>query len=102
MATTIAYVVALPDCDYHKMQGKHVPARYDGATHQGPWANMCGDCFALHGVGLGLGVGQALEVVSTDNEAERNKAHEISNALAIGDYERAEEIIGDGDIFEYL
>lgn len=30
----------------------------DGATKQGPWANMCPKCAAAYGRGLGTGVGQ--------------------------------------------
>lgn len=33
----------------------------DGKTRMGPWANMCPSCFQTHGVGLGLGKGQAYE-----------------------------------------
>jgi len=46
------------ECDICKSsigdQGRFV----DGRTKGGPWANMCMDCFATHGVGLGLGRGQ--------------------------------------------
>lgn len=35
-------------------------AEYDGKTVFGPWANMCHAHFEAHGVGLGLGKGQAL------------------------------------------
>jgi hypothetical protein len=38
-------------------------AKYDGKTIMGPWANMCSDCFAENGIGLGLGMGQELIVV---------------------------------------
>ena len=38
-------------------------AKYDGKTVMGPWANMCSDCFAENGIGLGLGMGQELIVV---------------------------------------
>lgn len=30
----------------------------DGKTSFGPWANMCGTCHDLYGVGLGIGKGQ--------------------------------------------
>lgn len=33
----------------------------DGRTKQGPWAIMCLTCFGSHGVGLGVGRGQAYE-----------------------------------------
>lgn len=33
----------------------------DGKTRMGPWANMCLACYAVHGRGLGVGVGQYIE-----------------------------------------
>lgn len=54
-------VRTIPDCDlcFH-FDKKKVPAAYDGATRQGPWANMCESHFAAYGIGLGTGVGQRL------------------------------------------
>jgi len=49
-------VSSLPSCDFCGNT-----ARYDGKTHQGPWANMCPTCFKKYGVGLGLGRGQLLK-----------------------------------------
>jgi len=37
---------------------KHPPAYVDGKTIDGPWANMCISCWATHGIGLGIGLGQ--------------------------------------------
>ncbi len=57
----VAHVTELPSCDIHRLtRDKVVPARYDGATRQGPWAYMCDGCFMTHGVGLGVGRGQRL------------------------------------------
>jgi len=57
-------VASLPKCDVHiayRLAGAGtVLARYDGATTEGPWANMCQDCFNWKGVGLGTGRGQLL------------------------------------------
>jgi hypothetical protein len=56
-------VAVIPDCDIHKYvlhDEIPVPAKYDGKTKRGPWANMCEECFQVHGVGLGLGRGQEL------------------------------------------
>lgn len=33
----------------------------DGATRQGPWANMCMSCHRIYGHGLGTGRGQQYE-----------------------------------------
>lgn len=61
--STEAYVPELPPCDLHHLQrNTTVPAKYDGKTRQGRWAYMCEACFAVHGVGLGLGRGQRLIV----------------------------------------
>lgn len=61
---TVAKVTKLPTCDFCALNGDTtVPAQYDGATRQGPWANMCVTHFTLYGRGLGLGVGQRYEVV---------------------------------------
>ena len=48
-------VAVLPKCDFCVR-----PARYDGKTRMGPWANMCEIHFRSCGVGLGLGRGQEL------------------------------------------
>lgn len=57
----VTFVAELPPCDIHGLtRDTVVPARYDGATRQGPWAYMCDGCFTTHGVGLGLGRGQRL------------------------------------------
>ena len=56
-------VQELPPCDIHMMQRQQrVAASVDGKTTQGPWANMCDDCFAAYGIGLGLGRGQRLRL----------------------------------------
>lgn len=59
-------VAKKPNCDICKyVEGKDgVEADYDGATTQGPWANMCERHFQSHGVGLGTGRGQRLVVAS--------------------------------------
>lgn len=62
---TVAVVDEPPNCDIHEHLYHVVfPAQFDGATTLPgrPWAYMCAPCFAKHGVGLGLGVGQELVV----------------------------------------
>jgi len=59
---TVAKVRELPKCDFCKMDGVDKPAEYDGKTYPGPWAYMCKEHFLEHGIGLGLGRGQKLEV----------------------------------------
>jgi hypothetical protein len=55
-------VDALPACDICAMVGDTHEAQYDGKTTAGPWANMCDEHFAIHGIGLGTGLGQRLVV----------------------------------------
>lgn len=45
----------LPKCDFCGD-----PARYDGKTVMGPWADMCAKHWKLYGIGLGTGRGQEL------------------------------------------
>jgi hypothetical protein len=62
MGSTKTTVKELPNCDFCRMDGIEKPAKYDGKTEAGPWAYMCQEHFEAHGVGLGLGRGQKLEV----------------------------------------
>jgi hypothetical protein len=49
----------VPQCDIHAKAGAlGIPARVNGKTTAGPWANMCLPCFREFGVGLGVGSGQ--------------------------------------------
>lgn len=84
-----AYVQKLPECDMHPGR----PAEYDGKTQQGPWANMCGECFVTHGVGLGTGRGQRL-IVGT-KPAPTKSIREMT-------LDEIEDLVGDGDIAEFL
>lgn len=54
-----ATVAVLPKCDFCAQT-----AAYDGRTRMGPWAYMCEAHYVQHGVGLGTGRGQRLEVAS--------------------------------------
>jgi hypothetical protein len=45
----------IPQCNFCT-----APAYADGKTYRGPWAYMCRAHFELHGIGLGLGLGQRL------------------------------------------
>ena len=69
-------VTELPDCDICKTVDHYAAlvgisttealrkAAYDGKTTDGSWAYMCQHHFGLHGVGLGLGRGQRLVLLS--------------------------------------
>lgn len=99
-----AYVHELPPCGIHRFDlgGAIVPATVDGRTTDGRWANMCDPCFADRGVGLGTGRGQRLIVGEPPEQSPDDKRAAIDAALADGDYEAVEDLIGDGDIAEWL
>lgn len=62
--SSVAKVIDAGPCDIHTATGRgYAQAKYDGKTVAGPWAKMCEDCFNSHGVGLGTGKGQLLEVM---------------------------------------
>lgn len=99
--TDKAYVTALPECDICKHEGAATinPAHYDGKTVMGPWANMCLTHFASHGVGLGTGRGQELIV----GEKPEVTPASVQDAIANGaSFDEIEDMIGDGDLTDYL
>lgn len=55
MPGDVAYVRDFPICNFCGQE-----AHYDARTKQGPWANMCDECFKMYGRGLGPGRGQKL------------------------------------------
>lgn len=63
---TVAYVAKYPECDIHKYYYNvlGVEAHYDGRNdmHPSAWAHMCDECFNEFGHGVGLGIGQRLEI----------------------------------------
>ena len=61
---TLVVVDKIPNCDICLCP----PAYADGATKAGPWANMCWGCHDVYGVGLGIGLGQALQLRSDIKE----------------------------------
>lgn len=101
----VAYVASLPDCDFHTYgapgvdAGQSVPAAYDAATTLGPWANLCEECFARFGQGLGTGRGQRLVV----GERPRTTREDVHAAIERGaSFDEIEDLIGDGDPADYL
>jgi hypothetical protein len=54
------YTDTPPKCDFCDL-----PAKVDGKTNQGPWANMCAKHNTLYGCGkLGTGYGQEIKPTS--------------------------------------
>jgi hypothetical protein len=65
---TTARVTILHYCDYCEEEGVKRVAVVDGATKQGPWADMCSAHFMRHGVGLGTGIGQTFIYEDVEGE----------------------------------
>ena len=96
MSDTV-YVPSLPDCDMHKVTGITVAAAFDARTTSGRWANLCQECFDVHGVGLGTGKGQRFIVGSEPRRNRSEVRREILRALEAGDIEAAFDACGDED-----
>ena len=69
MAGTWVVIPEIRFCDMCK-ESPPAPAYADGKTTLGPWADMCKDCYAIYGVGLGLGRGQELLLEPPDTTKE--------------------------------
>lgn len=103
-------------CDICPTSEQH-DAEYDAPTIHGPWANMCADHYATHAsthasaVGYRLLWGDGPERRRPENtnprdaqqmEELRQSKRDLMAAIEAGDYDLAEDIIGDGDISEWL
>ena len=53
-------------CDICSNSLKYKPKFYDARTKRGPWALMCPFCYAVHGVGVGIGKGQEYDSVTLE------------------------------------
>lgn len=105
MTKTTALVATIPMCDLHKyVDGiDNVPAVYDAKTNDGRWASVCEDHFKsdTHGV-LGTGLGQRYITEPEPEMSADEKNAAIDAAIKRGDLAAVEELVGDGDITEYL
>lgn len=100
----VAYMTRLPACDVclHEHQ-VNVTAAYDAATILGRWAYVCEEHFLTHTYGqLGTGAGQRLVVGSPPVLNLEDKRDALAVALAAGDWDAAEGIVGDGDLTDWL
>jgi hypothetical protein len=55
------------DCDFCNQPVSGFGFFVDGQTADGPWANMCPNCYAKMGVGIGWGVGQLYRARENSN-----------------------------------
>jgi hypothetical protein len=97
-------VATIPDCDIHKGAGQKVPAAYDLKLKQGPWAYVCEECRTEHAFykDLGTGKGQRLTTEEPEPTDEEAKRKEMESALRRGDFDAVQDLIGDGDLAEWL
>jgi hypothetical protein len=80
------------------------PAEYDAPTKGGPWANQCAEHFALNGspqVGYRLTRDENHPDLR-ENRSKADQRKDLAAAIQSGDFDAAEDIIGDGDIAEWL
>lgn len=96
----VTYVTELPMCSLHWFHdGSQVVAGYDARLpSNGRWASVCQSCFTANGCKLGTGNGQKYIV----GEAPPINPDDVIEALEDGDIERAQELIGDGDLHDYM
>ena len=87
----------LPACDICKS-----PAKYDAPTVLGSWANMCEECFPAMAANYAPSTGYVFttepEKAMTDDEL----AQELRDAVWSGDFDLADELLGDRDPAEFL
>lgn len=107
--SAVAYVAVLPGCDICPLDSVNrnnppLPAMYDFKTQDGRWANGCEahyQAFRLYDT-LGTGKGQKLIVGEKPELTAAEKRSAIGDALESGDFDEVEDLIGDGDLSEWL
>lgn len=92
------YVTSLPKCDIH---GTH-DAKYDAKMPSGPWAYMCAEMFRDLGCKTGTGYGQELVVGEEPERTDDDIKSDLMAAIEAGDFDAAEEALGDRDIAEFM
>ena len=101
----IAFVTALPDCDFCKNAGITRKAKYDFKTSSGQWANGCAIHFKNHAAQpdvLGTGWGQELRVGEAPERTDEDIRKDLEAAIEAGDYDAMEEALGDRDFAEFM
>jgi transposase-like protein len=53
--------IRMPECNFHKLYGRSVPASYDGPTTEGVQAYMCQGCYEMFGLETVNKLGTVLE-----------------------------------------
>jgi len=89
------YFETLPKCNFCGLD-----AHVDAPTSRGPWAYQCTVCWPLVGNPAGM---HTLLVQGDEPEMDpATKRAEIMAAVEAGDFDAAEDLIGDGDFAEWL
>ncbi len=90
------------DCDLHPGR----PAEYDEPlAPRGQWGNVCGECHDSLSLGSVSGYRLTRDPDHPDlreNQSKDDIRAGIKAALDAGDFDAAEDLIGDGDLMEYL
>ena len=93
----IPWDMPIPDCD---LCGKEHGGIYDAPMLGGIWADMCEKCWRQEGHNddtLG-----SRRVSGLKPPTKEETARDIRAAIDAGNFDMVEELIGDGDIFEFL
>lgn len=77
-------------------------AEFDVPTVSGQWANLCGPHKVLDCLPSADAVGYRLTRVPPPEPDERERRRAIRAAIYSGDFDAAEDLIGDGDPAEWL
>lgn len=95
------YVTSLPDCILCSMQDKrHVPAHFDSPIDGGSWGYLCDGHMAQRGsMALACRISDAPE---PPEPCLKERRSELLAAIEAGDFDLAEDLIGDGDLMELL
>ena len=85
----------LPTCDLCGAE----EANHNSPTVYGPWANMCEACFPDN---VCPRRGEAGYLYITTPTPETDRQEQIALAIENGDMDLVAELVGDGDLLEYL
>ena len=81
---------------------KSATAMCDAPTISGAWGYLCPDCLSIFGGPNAEAVGFEFVLPGEKRRSEDTLAKEISDAIYAGDFDLVEELVGDGDLAEFL
>lgn len=81
MPTVKKWLSPINGCEICSANLKNLQFFVDGKTSNGYWAVMCPKCFMTIGVGLGIGRGQAYDVLTREKLFEPNVPSEAGLAI---------------------